>query len=87
MAEVRLDHVTKVYGASAPAVCDLNLTVADGELVVPESDMWVDAAHTVPLFGGKVQCASCHDPHNNVNEPFLTKTNDGSQLCFTCHLK
>ena len=49
--------------------------------------MWVDAAHTVPLFGGKVQCASCHDPHNNTNEPFLTKTNDGSQLCFTCHAK
>lgn len=66
---------------------DAALSAADGELVTPESDMWVDLAHTVPLFNGKVQCASCHDPHNNTNEPFLTKTNAGSQLCFTCHTK
>ncbi|RMG47191.1 MAG: cytochrome C [Acidobacteria bacterium] len=66
---------------------DSALAAADGELNTPESSMWVDAAHTVPLFNGKVQCASCHDPHNNTNEPFLTKTNQGSQLCLTCHVK
>ena len=63
------------------------LATADGELATPVSAMYVDAAQTVPLFGGKVQCASCHDPHDNTNEPFLTKTNSGSQLCSTCHLK
>jgi len=66
---------------------DAALAAADGELNTPESSSWVDAAHTIPLFGGKVQCASCHDPHNNTNPPFLTKTNDGSQLCLTCHIK
>jgi predicted CXXCH cytochrome family protein len=66
---------------------DSALATADGGLVTPVSLAYVDAAQTVPLFGGKVQCASCHDPHDNTNEPFLTKTNAGSQLCSTCHLK
>jgi predicted CXXCH cytochrome family protein len=63
------------------------LATADGGLVTPVSTSYVDAAHTVPLFAGKVQCASCHDPHDNSNVPFLTKTNTGSQLCLTCHRK
>ena len=66
---------------------DAALATSDGELATPVSASYVDAAQTVPLFGGKVQCASCHDPHDNTNEPFLTKTNSGSQLCSTCHLK
>ncbi|MDQ7007246.1 MAG: cytochrome c3 family protein [Acidobacteriota bacterium] len=66
---------------------DAALATADGELATPDSTSYVDAAHTVPLFGGKVQCASCHDPHDNTNEPFLTKSNAGSQLCSTCHVK
>jgi predicted CXXCH cytochrome family protein len=66
---------------------DAALAAADGELTIPLSASYVDAAQTVPLFGSKVQCASCHDPHDNTNEPFLTKTNSGSQLCSTCHQK
>jgi len=66
---------------------DAALATADGELATPVSASYVDAAQTVPLFGGKVQCASCHDPHDNTNEPFLTATNAGSLLCSTCHLK
>jgi predicted CXXCH cytochrome family protein len=66
---------------------DAALAVADGGLVTPVSTAYVDAAQTVPLFGGKVQCASCHDPHDNTNSPFLTKSNSGSQLCITCHRK
>lgn len=43
--------------------------------------------------GDKVQCASCHDPHNpderNVEgrDPFLRTSNRGSALCLTCHAK
>jgi len=66
---------------------DAALAASDGELATPISGSYVDAAQTVPLFASKVQCASCHDPHDNTNEPFLTKTNSGSQLCITCHLK
>ena len=63
------------------------LATADGELATPVSASFVDAASTVPLFASKVQCASCHNPHDNTNAPFLVRTNDGSQLCLTCHQK
>lgn len=40
---------------------------------------------------GKVQCVSCHDPHNEFIDPvvgkFLVKVNSGSALCLTCHNK
>jgi formate-dependent nitrite reductase cytochrome c552 subunit len=43
--------------------------------------------------GDKVQCASCHDPHNpdeqNIEgrDPFLRTSNRFSALCLTCHQK
>ncbi|MFQ5877996.1 MAG: cytochrome c3 family protein [Acidobacteriota bacterium] len=66
---------------------DAALAAADGGLATPSSAAWVDAAQTVPLFSSKVQCASCHDPHDNTNSPFLVKSNAGSGLCLTCHSK
>jgi predicted CXXCH cytochrome family protein len=36
------------------------------------------------LFGGKLQCCSCHDPHNGTSK-VLRNTNSGSALCRTCH--
>ena len=33
----------------------------------------------------QVTCASCHDPHNNLNGDFLRISNTGSHLCLTCH--
>lgn len=41
----------------------------------------------LPLFSGKVECPSCHDPHNTTIGLFLRKTNSGSALCLTCHIK
>jgi predicted CXXCH cytochrome family protein len=66
---------------------DAALATADGGLLTPVSSSYVDAGHTVKLFGGKVQCASCHNAHDNTNVPFLTRTNSGSQLCLSCHRK
>ncbi len=38
--------------------------------------------------GDKVQCATCHNPHDNTTaKPFLRMTNAGSALCKTCHIK
>jgi predicted CXXCH cytochrome family protein len=38
------------------------------------------------LENGKVQCVSCHDPHNGAGVThLLIKSNVGSALCFTCH--
>ncbi|KAA3618889.1 MAG: hypothetical protein DWQ05_05840 [Calditrichaeota bacterium] len=33
----------------------------------------------------QVECASCHNPHDNSNRPFLRMTNDNSAMCLTCH--
>lgn len=35
----------------------------------------------------EVQCATCHNPHNKTNVPFLRRSNSGSGLCLTCHIK
>lgn len=63
------------------------LATADGGLQTPASLTWVDAGQTVPLYAGTVQCASCHDPHDPTNAPFLVKSNSASALCVTCHNK
>lgn len=40
---------------------------------------------------GKVQCTSCHDPHREYTDTtvgkFLVKSNSGSAICLTCHVK
>ena len=35
----------------------------------------------------RVECGSCHDPHNTANGTFLRKSNAGSGVCLTCHNK
>ncbi len=45
---------------------------------------------TLDLFGpgaNELQCASCHDPHDDTNQPFLVISNASSALCTTCHIK
>lgn len=40
------------------------------------------------LYGAnkdQVECASCHNPHDNSNRPFLRMSNDNSDMCLTCH--
>ncbi|MBI2565556.1 MAG: cytochrome c3 family protein [Candidatus Schekmanbacteria bacterium] len=41
------------------------------------------------LFSGKVQCATCHNPHESdtAKKPFLRIANGNSALCKTCHIK
>ena len=62
---------------------DGTLQTADGELVDPAT-----LTGAVGLFGtGQVECASCHDAHDDTNAPFLVMDNTGSALCVTCHVK
>lgn len=44
---------------------------------------WPDAR----LYVGKVECPTCHKVHDPGIPPFLRKSNAGSALCLTCHLK
>jgi len=39
------------------------------------------------LKANKVQCASCHNPHDDTINNFLVKSNATSALCLTCHDK
>lgn len=69
---------------------DAALSSADGGLYDPistnsglggtiDQDMLIDS---------KVQCASCHDVHNGSGvDKLLRKSNNGSDLCLTCHNK
>lgn len=39
------------------------------------------------LFAGNMECASCHDVHDNTIAPFLRLSNAASAMCLTCHNK
>lgn len=41
----------------------------------------------VKLINGRVECPSCHNPHDPTNVPFLRKSINGSGLCLVCHNK
>lgn len=60
---------------------DSNLAVKNGGLVDPSA-----LPSQVKLEGGQVQCASCHDAHNDSLGKFLVMSNSNSQLCTSCHL-
>jgi predicted CXXCH cytochrome family protein len=37
------------------------------------------------LYSGNVECATCHNVHDNTNPPFLRTSNAGSRMCLACH--
>jgi predicted CXXCH cytochrome family protein len=43
-------------------------------------------SNTLPLYGttNSMQCATCHDPHSDVNTNYLRQA-DNSTHCLTCH--
>lgn len=48
----------------------------------------VEASKAVRLPEGRVECISCHDPHDEAGvEPMLVMSNKRSALCLTCHNK
>jgi predicted CXXCH cytochrome family protein len=52
----------------------------------PES--FVTAEGKVRLPEGRMECISCHDPHNSAGvDKMLVKSNRKSALCLTCHIK
>lgn len=47
------------------------------------------AGDAVKVYGetNRVECTSCHDPHDNTNGSFLVKSNANAALCTSCHIK
>lgn len=57
-------------------------------ILTPASTSSVDSAGEVPLFQGKMQCATCHDPHNGDSSIFEQSfpTQASGSFCTYCHL-
>jgi predicted CXXCH cytochrome family protein len=53
----------------------------------PTLGWWSPGVQDVRLYGGQIECGSCHEPHDPTNGHFLRKSNDHSELCTTCHAK
>jgi predicted CXXCH cytochrome family protein len=69
---------------------DAALATADGELQNPTTGVsgLGGTINANMLYGGKMQCATCHDVHNSAGLPkLLVKSNAASALCLTCHKK
>ena len=60
------------------------LATMDGALRMPATIL-----NKLPLFDGKVQCSSCHDPHvpASIRRYFLRTTESNGILCISCHDK
>jgi len=39
----------------------------------------------LPLFSGRVECPTCHEPHTEQFRYFLRQSNVGNSLCLACH--
>jgi hypothetical protein len=66
-----------------------NATVANAAgMLVPASSSSVDAAGEIPLFNSKMQCVTCHDPHNGESGIFEQNfpTQASGSFCTYCHL-
>ena len=71
---------------AARAGLDAALANQDGGVVVPASTRWVDAGEDLPLFDGRMQCATCHDAHNGTPGPFMRRRDTGTaSICVDCH--
>ncbi len=69
---------------------DSTLATNDGFLRNPVDAVGSGLTNGTKLFGGKVQCASCHDPHQSQDpsgKAFVRHTMNGSGLCYGCHTK
>ncbi len=46
-----------------------------------------ETVNLAQLPGNKVECSSCHDPHDVTFGAFMIASNSGSALCLDCHDK
>jgi predicted CXXCH cytochrome family protein len=86
--DLRNDHpVSVVYETARAATASEFVTQ-----VVSGAKITVGTTNPVPLFGSSaltatIECASCHNAHNNSLGNFLRKSNTGSAICLSCHIK
>lgn len=94
------DHpIAMIYSAArSPSSTSTDETTGFTAAALNGTRLWVTRAVpgaetiSLPLYGasladGRVQCATCHDPHRKATTFLRASNNDGSRLCRTCHLK
>jgi len=86
--DLRNDHPVAIVYETARAATPAEFVTQ----TVSGAKISVGASSPVPLFGtsvadARVECASCHNPHNNSLGNFLRKANTGSAICLSCHIK
>lgn len=86
--DLRNDHPISIIYETARAATPTEFATQ----VISGSKITVGSTGPLPLYGtatatATVECASCHNPHNNTNTNFLRKANTGSAICLTCHVK
>jgi predicted CXXCH cytochrome family protein len=64
-------------------VFDEDLALRNGELASPFT--LLGPVHLDDE--GRVQCTTCHDPHEDAFPKFLVTTIENGELCISCHLK
>jgi len=86
--DLRNDHpvaITYETARTAKAAEYVTQTITGAKITVGTSN-------PLPLFGtstanATIECASCHNAHNNTLGSFLRKANTGSAICLSCHIK
>lgn len=69
------------------------VSLADDEIRDPSSTLLGNNPYNMSisdlLWGGKMECSSCHDVHNtkNTGDKFTWVQDTNSSLCFSCHKK
>jgi predicted CXXCH cytochrome family protein len=71
--------------AAVIAAGDTEIRTSGNPLIGSSRGMTIEQV----LWGGKVECTSCHDVHNTQNDglKLLWVEDTGSNLCFSCHAK
>lgn len=85
------DHPVDFIYSAALATADggVKSPLGEGAGAIPP---YIDGTKPLPLFKdtsadttGRMECATCHNPHDDTQMPFLRISNAASGLCLTCH--
>jgi predicted CXXCH cytochrome family protein len=86
--DLRNDHPVAIVYETARAAKPTEFVTQ----VIAGSKITAGGASPLPLYGtttanATVECASCHNAHNNSLGNFLRRSNTGSGMCLSCHIK
>lgn len=83
------DHPISILYNNAPPTLVSADTATRGNVAGLKDPSLIDVS--LKLFNGRIECATCHDPHDDGalagKAPFLRMSNAGSAMCTSCHIR